>query len=78
MNASADDAQPEWVTIAQRRHRIVSWHHTALWTYARSACGQLLTASLSDRASDAPVCVPCAALGPEPSRTGTVVIDPRS
>ena len=55
----------QWATVAQQRHVVLAWERSESWTYARSACGWLLTPSVYDRAPDAHVCPVCAVLHPE-------------
>jgi hypothetical protein len=54
-----------WATVAQQRHAVLAWEWSESWSYARSACGCLLTPSVYDRAPDAPLCPVCAVLHPD-------------
>ncbi|SFB51189.1 hypothetical protein SAMN05216266_11540 [Amycolatopsis marina] len=56
---------PRWATVGQQRHAVLAWERSGAWSYARSACGWLLTPSVYDRAPDAPVCPTCRALHPD-------------
>jgi hypothetical protein len=56
---------PQWATVAQRRHAVLAWERSESWSYARSACGSLLTPSVYDHAPDAPVCPVCLTLHPD-------------
>jgi hypothetical protein len=61
----SDAGSPQWATVAQRRHAVLAWDRSESWSYARSACGWLLTPSVYDHAPDAPVCPICLALHPD-------------
>lgn len=56
---------PQWATVAQRRHVVLAWERSEAWSYARSACGWLLTLSVYDRAPDAPPGPVCTVLYPD-------------